>query len=168
MFTTNIERKKNFFGRNFCLIWQDVGRVPGTEELGQDQPCPHWQHHLSPTLHIYCHVPAGVLADSHHPSVCRKPNRLCSHKGHPRGCAQYLLLDPLNVHNTQCLLEAYRHWCGTPGHWQDNGPWWASLPQVLPVGLLLPLLSGKRVILIWLFKVAFTLRQNTPHKMVVL
>ena len=71
--------------------------------------------------------------------------RLCSHQRHSRGRPEHLLLDPLHLHHPQRILEEDWYWRGSPGYWQDNRPGGEKIRQILPVGLLLPLLPGKAV-----------------------
>ena len=59
------------------------------------------------------------------------------------GRAEHILLDPLHLHHPQCLLEADWFRRGAPRRGQDPGPAGEEIPQVLSVGLLLPLLPGK-------------------------
>ena len=49
---------------------------------------------------------------------------------------------PKTYFHPQCLLEEDRFWCCTPGGGQDTGSFGTALSQILPVGLLLPFLSG--------------------------
>ncbi len=125
-------------------LLQNVGCVPWTQEPCQDQPCAHWQYNFQTSLHLHGDVPPGFFTHCDNAAVCWQSHWLCSHQRHPRGCAQYLLLDPFNLHHTQCLLETYWHWRGSSGHWQDCWPGGEKIRQILPMGLLLSILSGKQ------------------------
>ena len=86
------------------------------------------------------------------------------------GRAEHVLLDPLHLHHPQCLLEAdrwahstqhtaqrawwgwwwlCRYWCSSPRHRQDDRPRGEEICQILPVGLLLPLLPGRYIQVVW-------------------
>ena len=52
------------------------------------------------------------------------------------------LKTPITQYNSQCLLEEDRFWCCTSGSRQDTGSVGTAISQILPVGLLLPLLPG--------------------------
>ena len=121
-----------------------AGRLPGPEGPRQDQPCDNRLFHLSPALLGERELPLGLLAHCDHASVRGQPHRLCSHQRHSRGCAQHLLLDTLHIHYPQCILEAHRDRRGTPRNRQNHRPRRKKICQVLPVGLLLSLLPGKK------------------------
>ena len=70
-------------------------------------------------------------------------HRLHSFERHPWRCLEHLLLDPLDVHDSKCLLEAYRLRRSTSWSRQDTGPWRKTIPQVLPVGVLLSIPTGE-------------------------
>ncbi len=93
----------------FLTRQQDVGRVQGPQGPNQDQPRHHRLHNISHELLCDCELSYCLLTHCHHQAVCGKSHRLHSHKGDPRGCAQHLLLDPLHLHHSQCLLEADRN-----------------------------------------------------------
>ena len=76
-------------------------------------------------------------------SVCGQPHRLHSFQGHPGRGLEHLLLDPLDLHDPKCLLEEDRVRRGAPRRGQDPGSGRAKISQILSVGLLLPILSGR-------------------------
>ena len=42
--------------------------------------------------------------------------------GYTRRCFEYILLDPFNLYNSQCILEEDRYWRSTPGYRQNHRP----------------------------------------------
>lgn len=90
------------------LTLHHVGNISRSQRTREAPSCNHRLQHLQTTLWSNSDISAGLLVNSDHQTVCRKPNRLCSYKRHSRGCSQHILLDSFNIHYPQCLLEAYR------------------------------------------------------------
>ena len=124
-------------------LLQHVGCIQRTQGTGENQPGHHRLVNIQASLLSVGELSFSLLPYSDNTPVRGQPHRLCSYQRHSGGCVEHILLDSLHLHNPKCLLEADRDRCGASGNRQDNRPRRAEICQVLPMGVLLPILSGK-------------------------
>ena len=68
---------------------------------------------------------------------------VCTYKRNTKRCSQHILLDPSNLHIVISALETCWSGCSPSGSGQ-NARWsWQKTCQILPVGWILPVFSGK-------------------------
>ena len=121
-----------------------VGRIPRAQGPGEDQPGHHRLLNFQTPLLSVSEFPISFLPYSDHTAVCGQSHRLCPHQRHTGGCVEHILLDPLHIHNPKCLLEADRDRCGSSRNRQNCGSRGAAICQILSMGVLLPILPGKK------------------------
>ena len=125
------------------LLLQDVGCIQRAQGPGEDQPGHHRLVNIQTSLLGVGELSVSLLPYCDNSTVCGQPHRLCSYQRHSGGCVEHILLDSLHIHNPKCLLEADRDRCGTPRNRQNYRSRRAEICQILPMGVLLPILPGK-------------------------
>lgn len=102
----------------------------------------HRQQRVPAALQGHGHNPGRVQPAGHEPPVHRGPDRL--HRGRdPAERDGHVLLDLQHLHHPQPAGRQGRPGHGSAGRGQPcRGPGRGPLSQVLPVGLLRPLLPG--------------------------
>ena len=157
---------QNFFVKEKSLLFltQNVGLILQPEERAQIQKSENWCNNFPTQLQIFSHTVCSLLHSCDVTTILWRSHWLCSHARHPKECAQHLLLDPLHLYHPKRILETHCHWRTPPRHWQNCRSWWKAIRQILPVGRLLSVLSGKEnqlvVVTVFIRDLELTLVRN--------
>lgn len=121
----------------------NVGHFPRVEEPRQGQSRTHRLARIPSSLFHNRYDADVILANRDDTSIRWQSNRLRAHKGHSRGRAEHILLDPFNVRIEEPFQKENRQRGAVSRHRKLRGKTDRSQSvQVLSVGVLLPVLSG--------------------------
>ncbi len=128
----------------WAVIGQNAPPLSRAEKPGQSQPVSHRRLCVQATLPGDSDGLVGLYLHRHHETIHRLTHHVRSYQGDPKGCPQHILLDPSHLHIVLSSLEAGWHWRPASGSWQNPGRQGQKACQILPVGRLLPIFSGKQ------------------------
>ena len=159
----NIE-KGEFFGRFFFGFlrllgvnasltfdgWQQRRRqyvtfILGSQKSGESQSVSHWWLRLQTALPGHCHGLAGLYLHRDDAAVHRVADHVRPHKRDTQRCPQHLLLDSSYLHTFIRTLETGRGRRPSSRCRQNQKRRRQKTREILSVGRLLPVLSGKQV-----------------------